>query len=68
MNSKNNNSSRTPADYARQQEDIRATQIHGESSLHRDTEQPELNRTSEDRERAQGVEKGTGKPVTDVKL
>ncbi len=67
MDSKKNYDTRTPADYARQQEDIRATQVHGESSLHRDTEQPELNRTSEDRERAQGVQKGTGKPVEDAK-
>lgn len=64
MDSTNKSNTRTAADYARQQEDIRASQVHGESSLHRDTEQPELERTSEDRERAQGVEKGTGKPIT----
>ena len=56
---------RSADDYARQQEDIRATQIHGESSLHRDSERSDqgLDRTSEERERGQGVEKGTGKPV-----
>ena len=67
MDSKFNNSTRTAADYARQQEDIRASQVHGESSLHRDTELPELDRTSEERERAQGVQKGTGKPVEEAK-
>lgn len=66
---------RTSADYARQQEDLRATQTYGESSLNRGsdrqhhTDRPpastgqELGRSSEERERGQGVQKGTGKPV-----
>lgn len=55
---------RTPADYARQQEDIRATQTYGESSLDRESDRhQELDRSSEERERGQGVQKGSGKPV-----
>ena len=56
---------RSADQYARQQEDIRATQTFGESSLDRlsNTTDEFGDRTSEERERAQGVEKGSGKPI-----
>jgi hypothetical protein len=74
-NDKKPNTSRSADDYALQQEDIRATQTFGETSLDRGsdrqhhTDRPasstteELGRTTEERERAQGVEKGSGKPI-----